>query len=278
MDQPQAVDHLRQACVPANAADAALIAEWTGARARLGAAPANGGHPDIQPLPVAQQAHVQALRQAQWLAPAFAPATPHAPAGPLHNVDFNLVEVDPLLAFQFTVNTDRSAHHCNALTHPPSMDELMNLCLPLNPPPFEDLHIAQQGQSIVMKTRCLNFHTTAQGAFQAHNILGIQFGVSLPFVHVVRFNGRCYLHNGFHRAYGARTAGATHVPCVFRDVPDALAAGIRGNGATFELPLLESGNPPTVGHFTSGRAHVVQLRGTTRIIHASWAEYTMYDE
>jgi hypothetical protein len=44
------------------------------------------------------------------------------------------------------------------------------------------------------------------------------------------------------------------------------------------LDLLESNNPPTVSHFTLGRAHAVTLRATTRILHLSWAEYGMYDE
>ncbi len=130
-----------------------------------------------------------------------------------------------------------------------------------------------------MRSRNLNVHLSAAGLFPAgdNTAAGIIFGLSVPLVHVVRLNGRCYLHNGFHRVYGARMAGATHVPCVFRDVPDEASAGIAPPG-TFDRMLLESANPPTLAHFTNGSAHVVQLRAITRVLHISWAEYAMPTE
>src|SRR5208282_2577442 len=108
------------------------------------------------------------------------------------------------------------------------------------------------------------------------SIAGIQFHSSMPFVHVVRYNGRCYLHNGFHRTVGVRKAGATHVPCILRDVNTISEVGIDGD--TFPVHLMESANPPTVGHFTQNRAWSVTLRNYSRILHVSWAEYMVPDE
>ena len=48
MDQPQAINHLRNDCMPADSSDAALIGEWQAAQGMLGAAIQNAGNPDIQ--------------------------------------------------------------------------------------------------------------------------------------------------------------------------------------------------------------------------------------
>jgi hypothetical protein len=67
------------------------------------------------------------------------------------------------------------------------------------------------------------------------------------------------------------------MPCFFRDAATAEAAGIQPPG-TFDLQLLESGNPPTIGHYTKGRAHKVRLRASMRVIQISWSQHTMFDE
>jgi hypothetical protein len=194
---------------------------------------------------------------------------------------FRMVEIGSLLAFQFTVDTERVAHHCGALSHPPVLDELLALCLPVGQLQ-EPLQAVPQNQSILVKSRSLNVRIqgagimpiqTAQGPVQ---IIGAQFGVALPFVQVTRFNGRCYLHNGFHRAYGALQAGATQVPAIVREVQTYQEVGVRDDGNTFAVPLLESNNPPTLAHFA--RAASILLRMTSRIIHVTWSEYVVFDE
>ena len=193
----------------------------------------------------------------------------------LQGATFKMVEIEPLLAFQLTVDSSRSNHHNGNLLGPPSLDELLAICLPINPV-SEPIQIHQSPGSMMLTSRSLNFHTAAQG-FINNNFLGVQVGVSLPLVHVVRHNGKCYLHNGFHRAVGLRGLGVKAIPCVFRDVPSHEAVGIKP-GATFQAPLLESGNPPTLAHFTQGHAYDVQLKAFSRTIHISWAEYvTTYE-
>jgi hypothetical protein len=90
--------------------------------------------------------------------------------------------------------------------------------------------------------------------------------VTLPLVHVARFNNRCYLHNGYHRVYGAKKAGATHIPAIVRDATSAQDAGVRDDGQTFRLGLLESNNPPTLAHLSPGIAHQIELKPVHRII------------
>lgn len=265
-DQQQAINHLRFACCPAVDTDQALIAEWQAARARLGPPIASAGNPNMQPLPAAQDPYMQAMTQA-W-AQRGVQMWPGA--------TFQLIEIEPLLAYQFHVDTARSAHHCGGLANPPSVDDLMPICLPQNPTP-ERFQAWPGPQSAMLRSEGLNLVMLDRGVLKT-TFMGIVFGPALPFLHVVRHNGRCYLHNGFHRAVGARAAGATHIPCVLRDVPDHASVGIRDDGSTFNATLLESNDPPTIGHFAQGRAHPVLIRSMSRILHVSWADYVIPNE
>jgi len=224
---------------------------------------ANAGNPPIMPLPPAQDAYEVQLRQA-W-ASVFQSS---AYAG----AKIQMVEIDPLLTYQPHLDTHRAAHHYSKFNGLPDMNDLLATCLPLAQA-TEMYQVFQQPQSIILRARNLNIVLADRG--MQGNFLGVRFGISLPLVHVVRLNGRYYLHNGLHRVYGARSAGATHVPCMVRDVDDPDVAGIRTDGRTFPLSLLESTNPPTVGHYTQGRACEVQLRTMNRVLHVSWAEYTI---
>ncbi|MGC2224381.1 MAG: hypothetical protein WA624_19535 [Methylocella sp.] len=270
MDQAEALNHLKIACVNGNKSDPQLIADWQTARGNLGAAFPNAGRPNIQAIPAAHQPYVQQLIQLLTPNPIFASILGQG-------ATFQLVEIDALLAFQFVVDTDRSNAHCQNLSPPPTMDELLNLCVPQNwaaEAYFWDI----QGQSAVFTSRSLNLQILSSGANTATGFAGIQFGFLPPMVYVTRYNGRCYLSNGFHRTFGARRAGATHVPCLFHDVSDYHIGGIRDDGGTFRLSLLESANPPSVAHFTQGRAHDISLRGSRRVLHVSWANHVVFDE
>jgi hypothetical protein len=265
MEQQQAINYQRTMCVPADPSDAALLAEWNTARGNLGASITNAGQPDIQDIPPADQAYIQQLRQQQWVQQSLAPYP---------GADFKVVEIDPLLAFQFHILTDHSHNHCSGLGLGPGIADLLPIFLP-QAPPQEALRVSGQGQSIIIAADTLNVRIMAQGMFQAENKVGIQFGIGLPFVHVARFNGRCYLMNGFHRALGARERGAGRVPCLFRDVAAHTEVGIRDDGSTFSVALLESANPPTLGHFTRKRAHDVAIRKVSRILQVNWSEHAL---
>ena len=271
LDEPSALHHLRTACIPPDPTDAALRNVWQAAQVRLGPPVLNAGQPQILPIAAAQSPHVVALMQTPWIAQALQTT--------LQGATFQLIEVAPLLAYQFSIDLDRTAHHCKALSTPPDADELMSVCLPTAITP-EPLQVHPLAQSVLIKARCLNVQVTAQGWFQqlSPNMAGISVGVSLPLVHVVRLHGRCYLHNGYHRAVGALRAGASHVPCVFRDVADPQSAGIKQDGTTFSSALLSGPNAPTVGHMSVQRAEAVTLRAHSRVMHVSWADYVTYDE
>jgi hypothetical protein len=267
LDQPTAIQHFRGLCVMPDYSDPALTAAWQVAHAKLGLPVPNAGHPDILPLPTDGQTYVAQLVQQQWVM-----QSPWAQM--ILGASWHLVEIDPLLAYQIAVDTDRSEQHGNGVQQqPPTMAEMLAMCLPMQQT-LEDVKTYPSEGGLLITARNLNFQVLAAGNFGA--FAGIAIGLSLPLVHVVRLNGRCYLHNGFHRAVAARQRGATHVPCLFRDVPDEQSVGIRAG--TFNLPLLESANPPTVAHFTQGRALDVQLKVVRRSLHVSWSQYATSEE
>ena len=68
------------------------------------------------------------------------------------------------------------------------------------------------------------------------------------------------------------------MPCLVRDVPTALDAGVKGAPETFPEALMGSADPPTVAHLTRGSAFDVQIREVSRIMHVSWAEYLWPEE
>ncbi len=281
MEQVHAIKYMQANCVMPNPSDAALIAEWMTATANLGQPFTDAGRPDIQPIPPTSecQTYIQQLQQQPWVQDFLRTY----PTG-----TFQVVEIDPLLAFQFHISLEHSDGRCDALSLGPGIGELMPICLP-QMPPQTSIRTSGNGQSLLVAADSLNVRMVAQGIYNAAqgpfpppgqpplppNAAGILFGVSMPFTHVVRFNDRCYLANGFHRALGARKRGAGRIPCFFREVAAAEEVGITIDGTTFPLQLLESPNPPTLGHFTRGRAHTVPLRKVMRVLQVNWSQHAL---
>lgn len=265
LSQDQAINYFRNACVPAASDDASLIAEWNAARALIGPPAANAGTPKIKPLPSSEVGYVTSLKSGPW--------KPQFDANPTW--DIKVVEIEPLLAFQFSVLMPKSANHCSTLPTPPTLSDLLPICLP-QVPPTPSAHVSRDARSVMIQSRDLNLRAVDAGLLNF--TMGLQFTFALPFAHVVRFAGRCYLLNGFHRAYGAALAGATEIPCIFRDVATPQEAGIRDDGTTFDLPTLQGSDPPTLRHYTTSQAYGVQLKPLNRVLHVSWAEYLVPDE
>ena len=272
MEEQAAIKYMRDVCAfGKDAPDAQLLQEWRAAVGKIGQPMGRAGKPTVSEIPREYEAYIEGLKAESWLEPKLKKS--------LKEATFKYVEIDQLLAMQFAVSTERSAHLCKALSQPPSMDQLMELCLPKTPA-APDLNFSRDGRSMHITTKNLSLRVANEGRMEVQTESGRQLHVGVhvdlpvPLLHVVRFQESCYLHNGFHRAYGARIAGATHLPCIFRDVEYSDDVGF-GQQDTFSLKLLQSNNPPTLGHLTQGRAHDVQLRALTRVVQISWAEYTV---
>jgi hypothetical protein len=276
MQESEAVQWMRNTCTVKNRTDAELSAEWNAANKRLGPASVKAGRPDIRLLDQATEPYLQALVNEPWVVTAL--NTPNSLSG----AQFAMVEVDPLLAFQFHIDTDRSNYHTAAtpgLGVPP-LQEMLECCLP-RALTTDEARVTPQGSvqcgSAVITSRSLNLQVVQAGGLQfpgstppVENVFGLQVGYNLPLVYVTRFGGRCYLSNGYHRALGLRKRGAMEIPCVVRDVSSAQLVGL-GPG-TFEQTLMESINPPTMGHHTQGRAHDVDLKALFRTVTVAWSD------
>lgn len=257
MPPDDGIKYLATECAPVSCDPAALHAEWTAATALIREPLSNVGMPEILDIPDEYKGYVDALKASEQWRPAF-DANPHW--------DIKLVEAGPLLAYQFQVLDGHATSHGSGLGNPPTLDELFAACLPIMPV-SENFTWTRFGNSVLVETRALNLRPDLLPIDGQPGAFVFRIGAALPFVHVVRFEGKCFLHNGYHRTYAALTKAATHVPCVIRDVASPQEVGL-GQG-TFSLEAFQSQNPPCMHQFGSGQAYPVQLIVKTRTVQLS---------
>lgn len=270
MNEQTARSFLVDSCAPPDASDAALLQCWNDAKAKIGASFARPGQPSRHPIPVGHEAYLDGVK----LNPRFDLTVLNV------RWEFKLVEIEPLLAFQFHVETDKAAAICANVSNPPTLEEMLKICLPHNVqdsplqvlPLANGLLILSPDPNVVPLGGATNVDTTTQ-----MRLAGAVVGENSPLVHVIHCNGRYYLSNGYHRAYGLSKAGATHMPCIVIHTDDYGRVGAVGGGGTFDRALLESPSPPTIAHFKYDRAYPVSLRTRTRFIQVTWSTYVMPD-
>ncbi len=274
MDESLAIEFLRKACVVAGPTDdAALRATWTAAKSTLGTPLPNAGKPDIQQIPPGHDMYLRGVMNSpRWQLSMNGVSAP----------EFKMVEISPLLAFQFHVDLARAGRLMRSGAVMTDITAMLEICLPqkLLPVEFEK---GDEMNGFWIRSRDPNLQVI--GRFQAQadppdhyiDFGGPMWGQNSPLVQVAHHGGRYFLKNGYHRAYGLAKAGATHMPCLVVDAPSYEAVGIRPPGGTFQAPLLESANPPSIAHFVRGSAASVTLRSLTKLIHVSWAEQVFAD-
>jgi hypothetical protein len=261
MTAQQAVGYLTNGSLFEDRSEEALLRHWETARANLGRPTVSAGCPDVRDIPIEHRQYTSFLTD--------------DPQFVVGGAQLKLVEIEPLLAFQFHVELPRS-EMLVANTSAPDLPEMLEICLPRQ---FETIPFrwTPQSNGVLIQSRSLNLRL--QGTLDPQRMMaGIGFGPASPFVQVVRFDGRCYLRNGFHRTYGLGIRGATHVPCLYFETSDFAEVGARGGAGTFDRAILESEDPPTLGHYTRGCAYAVPLRVTQRIINVTWSEYAVPEE
>jgi hypothetical protein len=269
-DRDPAHKYLKSCCILADPSDTALDTMWSDAKARLGSPIAHAGDPDTQDLPPACNAHLQRLQHNSRLQQTIEGMSGHS---------FKLIEIAPLLAFQLHVKTAVADGMKRILSTATNSKDLTNICLPERPRDITcEPELLQNG--FILRTREPNLRVLGQGQLgtdpqQQVTIAGIAYGESSPLVQVVRFQGRCYLKNGYHRAYAIQKAGATHMPCILLDAPDYSLVGAAG--MTFSYQLLQTPNPPTFGHYVASRGYAAELKPITRIIQVTWSDVSVPD-
>ena len=242
------------------------------AKSKIGHPISRAGAPDIRPIEPPFDNYIRSLCERRWVQTVL-----NRPE--YKSAEFKLVEIDPLLAHQPFVYTERPDQIFYGVGETPTLSDLMSICLPpTQPRPLDPPTVfVKDWHSIVIKGRDLQVDRIGPAVVPMHMdeyeqaFVGMQIWWGLPFVHAVRFNGLYYLINGYHRVMGAAMRGATHVPCLLRDSEQS-------GWLLMPRRLFESANSPTVGHFLQGRAYPVALRAMSRILSVSWSERLMPDE
>jgi len=261
LKKAEAEQYLKDNCVLHPGDDPAEM--WRAARTRLGPPFPNPGCPEVKEIP---RGHARYLRGVETN-PRFADTVRELPSW-----SFKLVEIEPLLAYQLGIFRRHSDALCKDMTSgDPTMDQLLTVCLP-----HDAEHVpvdrSETGNSLTLQSKTLNLRFFESGYADdgdGRTVFGPALGAASPLVQVLQHNGRCYLANGFHRVYGARRRGATHVPCIFAETKDFARTGAAQPGV-LPLSLLEARNAPTLGHFANGRATEVTLRRFGRVVTVSW--------
>lgn len=268
MDADSAVAYLSSSCIVPDGGHPALVRIWQEAKARLGSPVSKAGRPRLEDI---AGAYKPTLRRVTHN-PRF-----DETVGDL-KWSWKLVEIDPLLAFQFHVDIERAASLCVSLGGARTVRAMLPICLPETlgepPPP----RISAQENAIYISASSLNWRKLQAGNLGRDNnqrfVTGMAWGVGSPLLQVIRYEGRCYLRNGYHRAFGLRQAGLTEMPCLLLEATDFRQVVDRPQGF-FQQELLESDDPPTLLHFSEDRAYPVALRRMARLLQVSWAEITV---
>jgi len=237
------------------------------ARHRVGGPHPRAGHPLISPLPGSLEPYLESVRNSRGygnLVDSFG------------DVEFGMVEIGPLLAFQFHVSTDRSDALVPAVPGPMSPERLAEICLPNHDESFSP-QVATDSHGVVVHSESLNLRVVRSGIFQPQNggddvVAGVYLGMGCPLLHVAEFQGRFYLRNGFHRVYALQEAGVSEVPCAIVRATRFEDTGALGNPETFSREKLESDSAPTCWHYADERSYPVAIRQFWRVITVSWSE------
>ena len=273
LDRDSALNYFERACVFSDPCPEHRERAHAEARARLGEPFANPGQPDIQSLP---DKHTDYLEEVQKH-PRFLATIEWATAW-----SFRMIEIDRLLAHQFHVARRPVLCDGQPLSTPPTIEEMLAICLPtkLDKVP---LSLSYYPGGLVIRTKDLNYrvHRALNHVEDSKGKVfstGIVTGMACNLVQVIQLDGKCYLRNGYHRAFSLRAAGATHMPCLFLESTDFQRVGAVGGGTTFDRAYLESANPPTCGHFSLERAYAVRIKLVSRMIHVTWTELVLPED
>lgn len=191
------------------------------------------------PIEPAHAAHLVAVQQH----PHFQEAVNGAPW------TFQWVRARDLIAMQKFVDLDRGQGVVQAIKAG-DVAGILETCLPAKHYPHPVAVIQNQDLSWTAMARGYDFRLI--GTFQQHDPvtkrinIGYSLGFGAPFVHVVQFEGRHYLKNGYHRAHELLVRGVEFIPAIVQDARNWDDVGHRSG--FFPAELIRGPNPPRVGH------------------------------
>ena len=140
--------------------------------------------------------------------------------------DVAVVDLARVCAFQPLVHTEDALERTSAVT---DLTTAAMITLPL-PQDTENLPLTydQSQKTLTMVSRNPNLRVTAVfcGPVNGQPLLGFHFQMMPSFLQVAEYQGRHYLRDGYHRAYGLLRHGVRRVPAFVRRVASFEQLGI----------------------------------------------------
>ena len=146
---------------------------------------------------------------------------------------FGMVEIDTLIAPQRQVYLNYVDEMEQRIPENPTLDDLVDICMPLNPSPPDPKVTKTGNNSWIFSSpspdfRFLNgflkeqltqddIQLTQVGGFPVKAITFF-VGYGSSSINVIHANNRLILNNGFHRVYALRRRGITRIPVVVQEV------------------------------------------------------------
>jgi hypothetical protein len=267
MDEQDALSFLRGMTVSDGRSDEELLAAWRESKLAV----EQLSNPDLTPEVLEIDKRFAEQLDAVSKHPLFPESTQQK------KWSFKLVEIDKLVCFQKFIYIDHAEDMAKE-TDFSDTGKLIEFCLSekASKRPFV---VAASPLEFTILSPSQDLRVIAplqmQDPSTSRNVFGFALGWGLPFIQVVRLNGRYILRNGYHRVYALKKKGVKHVPCVLIEVDNFSDISIPMSGF-FGEALLLSGRPPTFGnYFSDGIAPLVKLRPLTKTVRVKAEENTL---
>lgn len=180
---------------------------------------------EVTPIPEAYQAQLSEFAKDPMFIRTFSNFTN----------SFQVVDADKLVIPQRIVNLDYVDELVKSVSHPPTFDELLSMCIFPNRPiaPIQHLelfpnpvHVFSSPNTDLRLLGSYIKHLTpddleyAQMGGQPAAAIITFVGYGAPSINAYRIGKRIILSNGHHRVYALRSLGVTHIPMVIQEVTD----------------------------------------------------------
>jgi hypothetical protein len=193
------------------------------------------------------------------------------------NWSFKTVEVDKIVCFQQWVDLDYVGELERSLPTTPDAASVLKFCLPIGFPVQAGINIDPQSSAVTISSNLPHLAVGGLGVNQAGPgtapSVVFTLGVNANYVQVVKYQGRHFLKNGYHRAYALRERGVTAVPCVYAEISDYALTGANRPGF-FSREIIMSERPPMMPDFFDNTVSAdIKIQPTMNVIRIKAEQY-----
>lgn len=150
---------------------------------------------------------------------------------------------------------------------PEATEEILAYCIPEKFAYTVSYIVAQGAGGVRVQASSRSPNFAFEGAQAAQNGVLLRVGPNKNWVQVARFQGRCYLKNGYHRVFSLLQRGITEVPCILFEAKDWADVGVGHTPDFFgEQYLTGMARPPVMKDFLSDAAIEIPLREQVKVL------------